>query len=57
MVLLEGTLETDINLQFSTVAGTAKTSGIIKIIFYKNNDQFCCGELFSRLNLYCSGHP
>ena len=31
VVLLEGTLEREVNLQFSTVEGTAMTSGIIKI--------------------------
>ena len=31
VVLLEGTLEREVNLQFSTVEGTATASGIVKI--------------------------
>ena len=31
VVLLEGTLEREINLQFTTVKGTAIASGIVKI--------------------------
>ena len=30
VVLLEGTLEREVNLQFSTVEGTAMASGIVK---------------------------
>ena len=31
VVLLEGTLEREVNLQFTTVEGTATASGIVKI--------------------------
>ena len=31
VVLLEGTLEREVNLQFTTVEGTAMASGIVKI--------------------------
>ena len=37
VVLLEGTLEREVNLQFLTVGGTAMASGIVKIIIITCN--------------------
>ena len=40
VVLLQGILETEVSLQFLTLAGTAMGSGIIKISLL--HSQFCC---------------
>ena len=56
VVLLEGTLEREVNLQFSTVEGTATASGIVKINFDGHlRDTTNCingGALFSKWNLH-----
>ena len=38
VVLLEGTLEREVSLQFSIVEGTAMASGIVLLYFYTTSD-------------------